>query len=105
MRNESPTFRCTSVRSGMACREATGVSPVPAVRLGTPVACGPGLYPVLHHATEQVDRLVLLAMILHRKRVSRLDVQDLSDVTVGPGPDRFVAPRLRDSRDFNASAH
>src|SRR6266511_3649918 len=45
-------------------------------------------------AREHVDRFVLLVVVLQRQDVSRLDVQDLADVAVGPGPDQLVAPGL-----------
>src|SRR5882724_151947 len=45
-------------------------------------------------AREHVDRFVLLVVVLHRQDVSRLDVQDLADVAVGPRPDQLVAPRF-----------
>src|SRR6185437_6324705 len=45
-------------------------------------------------AREHVDRFVLLVVVLQRQDVSRLDVQDLADVAVGPGPDQLVAPRF-----------
>src|SRR2546430_1587357 len=45
-------------------------------------------------AREHVDRFVLLVVVLQRQNVSRLDVQDLADVAVGPGPDQLVPPRL-----------
>src|SRR6266576_7085781 len=48
-------------------------------------------------AREHVDRFVLLVVVLQRQDVSRLDVQDLADVAVGPGPDQLVAPRLVDA--------
>src|SRR5437879_4522186 len=47
-------------------------------------------------AREHVDRFVLLIVVLQRQDVSRLDVQDLPDVAVGPGPDQLVAPGLVD---------
>src|SRR6266576_1942798 len=48
-------------------------------------------------AREHVDRFVLLVVVLQRQDVSRLDVQDLADVAVGPGPDQLVAPGLLDA--------
>src|SRR6266567_2870382 len=45
-------------------------------------------------AREHVDRFVLLVVVLQRQDVSRLDVQDLADVAVGPGPDQLVPPRF-----------
>src|SRR5439155_18647606 len=45
-------------------------------------------------AREHVNRFVLLAVVLQRQDVSGLDVQDLADVAVGPGPDQLVAPGL-----------
>src|SRR5467141_1910802 len=48
-------------------------------------------------AREHVDRFVLLVVVLQRQDVSRLDVQDLADIAVGPRPDQLVAPRLVDA--------
>src|SRR2546428_4042707 len=46
---------------------------------------------------EHVDRFVLLVVVLQRQDVSGLDVQDLADVAVGPGPDQLMAPGLVDA--------
>src|SRR2546426_6841304 len=48
-------------------------------------------------AREHIDRFVLLVVVLQRQDVSRLDVQDLADVAVGPRPDQLVAPGLFDA--------
>src|SRR2546425_10677036 len=45
-------------------------------------------------ARQHVNGFVLLVVILKRQDVSGLDVQDLADVAVGPGPDQLVAPRF-----------
>src|SRR5947199_3272485 len=45
-------------------------------------------------AREHVNRFVLLVVVLQRQDVSGLDVQDLADVAVGPGPDQLVPPRF-----------
>src|SRR5204863_8330526 len=45
-------------------------------------------------ARQHVNGFVLLVVILQRQDVSGLDVQDLADVAVGPGPDQLVAPGL-----------
>src|SRR5437667_233014 len=43
---------------------------------------------------EYVDRLVLLVVVLERQHVPGLDMKDLADVAVGPGPAYLVTPRL-----------
>src|SRR2546427_12414272 len=45
-------------------------------------------------ARQHVNGFVLLVVILQRQDVSGLDVQDLADVAVGPGPDQLVPPRF-----------
>src|SRR6266516_1090894 len=45
-------------------------------------------------ARQHVNGFVLLVVILQRQDVSGLDVQDLADVAVGPGPDQLVPPGL-----------
>src|SRR5712691_725890 len=47
-------------------------------------------------AREHVDRFILLVVVLQRQDVSRLDMQDLADVAVGPRPDQLVPPGLVD---------
>src|SRR6266478_2763360 len=48
-----------------------------------------------HDLTAQdVDRFVLLFVILEAEDVPGLDVQDLADVAIGPRPDDLVAPGL-----------
>src|SRR5205814_962659 len=45
-------------------------------------------------AREDVDRLILLIVILQREHVARLDMQDLADVAIGLRPDELVSPGL-----------
>src|SRR6059036_3023954 len=45
-------------------------------------------------AGENVDRLILLIVILQREHVARLDMQDLAGVLVGFRPDKLVSPGL-----------
>src|SRR5258705_2400305 len=45
---------------------------------------------------EDVHRLILLVMILQTQHVAGFHVQHLPDVSVGPGPDELVPPRLLD---------
>src|SRR5712691_11445296 len=51
----------------------------------------------LEPAGEEVDRLVLGAVVLQAERVSRADVEDLADVPVGVRPDQLVTPGLLDA--------
>src|SRR5690349_5467253 len=46
---------------------------------------------------EHEDRLVLLVVVLERQHMPGLDMEDLADVAVGPGPDELVAPGLFDA--------
>ena len=43
-----------------------------------------------------VDRFVLDQVALERQPPARLDDEDLADVSIGVGPDQFMAPRLLD---------
>src|SRR6266516_80586 len=45
-------------------------------------------------AGENINRLILLIMILQREHVAQLDMQDLADVLVGLRPDKLVSPKL-----------
>src|SRR6266571_1026755 len=56
-------------------------------------------------AGENVDRLILLIVILQREHVARLDLQDLADVLVGFRPDKLVSPGLLDPVREPAPAH
>ena len=55
-----------------------------------------------HRPGEEVDRLVLLTVVLPAERVTLGDVQDLPDVTLGVGPDELVAPGLVDAPGIEA---
>src|SRR6267143_735629 len=50
-----------------------------------------------HRSREEVDGLVLLAVVLPAERVPTGHVQDLPDVALGVGPDELVAPGLLDA--------
>jgi hypothetical protein len=51
-----------------------------------------------HHPTRrEVDRLVLLHVILERELEAGLHVKQLADVLLGMGPPEFVAPGLLDA--------
>ena len=47
-----------------------------------------------HRSGEEVDGLVLHAVVLQAQRVTRLDVEDFSYVAFRVRPDQLVAPRL-----------
>src|SRR5206468_12595690 len=55
-------------------------------------------------ALQDINRLVLPVVILQRQHLSRLDVQNLAHVLVGPGPDDLVAPRPLDPIRYTAHA-
>src|SRR6267378_5541480 len=55
----------------------------------------PGLQ--LEPAGEEVDRLVLRAVVLQAERVAGADVEDLAHVALGVRPDQLVAPGLLDA--------
>src|SRR6476469_6261994 len=63
------------------------------------------LHPVLHLPIEQVDCLVLEVVVLPGERLSRLHVQNFTDVKVVGGPDGLVAPWLGESTYRCATAH
>src|SRR5919204_5269317 len=48
----------------------------------------------------QVDRLVLLIVVLQAQRVSRVDMNQLAYVPIGLGPVELVAPRLLHTSDI-----
>ena len=50
-----------------------------------------------HLAREEVDRLVLLHVVLQRELEAGLHVEELADVAVGVRPPQLVAPRLLDA--------
>src|SRR5258708_436153 len=54
---------------------------------------------------EQVDGLVLLHVILHRKLLAGIDVENLPRVELVRRPDGLVAPGLRNVANLRASAH
>src|SRR5438876_1353563 len=50
----------------------------------------------VHQAGDDVDRLVLHAVVLVTERLALADVEDVACVALGPCPDRFVPPGLGD---------
>src|SRR5690348_4381225 len=44
-------------------------------------------------------------MVLHRERVARVDVKNLTNVRVGTRPDGLVTPRLWDVCDLDRTGH
>jgi hypothetical protein len=52
------------------------------------------LYAIHNVARQQVYRLIFSRVILHRQRLSRVDVENLADVLVSLCPDQFMAPRF-----------
>src|SRR6266446_6599174 len=49
-----------------------------------------------HRPGEQVDRLVLLAVVLQAERVARRDVKNFSYILLGMRPDELVSPGFLD---------
>jgi len=50
-------------------------------------------------AVDNVQRFLFHFVVLEAERLALVDVQDLSDVTLGLRKDQLVAPRFRDVRD------
>src|SRR5262245_14268194 len=55
-------------------------------------------------ARLNVDRLVLLLVVLQRQGLARADEEHLARVTVGPGPEQLVPPRLGRLVDHSVSS-
>ena len=49
-----------------------------------------------HRPREQVDRLVLLAVVLQAERAARRDVKNFSHILLGMRPDELVSPGFLD---------
>src|SRR5690606_2614374 len=58
-----------------------------------------------HRTGQQADCLVLAFVVLHRKRMSSLDMQNLANVPVGVGPDALMSPWLVNHHNLLSSAH
>jgi hypothetical protein len=49
-----------------------------------------------HSAGRQVDRFILLIVVLKAERVAGVDVNHLADVALGLGPMQLITPGLID---------
>lgn len=54
---------------------------------------------------EQKDGFVFHIVVLHGQRLPRVDMQNLTDIRIGAGPDGLVTPRLLYEGDLDWTRH